>query len=156
MALNLKQTGKTALADTFGNVTYSMAAGAILDYCTGLNLTGIVASRLAATKLNILTGGVYGIWREKVFQATKTNDSHGKFRKGLTDLVAFNTFQVPVYAAAVAIGSLVSEGRVDLEKVKHGAEYLGIISPIIGPTLGMYLDGLRKLIGVQSAAGRIS
>ncbi len=144
---------KAALVDTIGNVTYSIAAGAALDYLSGLNLTGIIASRLAATKLNILTSAPYGLWREKMFKTTHTTEHSNRIRKSLVDLAAFNTFQVPVYATAIAIGSLVSEGRIDLHKMQHGAEYLVAVSPFIGPTLGIYMDSLRKFVGVSSAAG---
>ena len=143
---------KVALVDTVENISYSLIAGSILDYCAGLNFAGIVASRTSATAMNSVTGGPYGWWRERAFKLTKTNEESGKIRKSLVDLLAFNTFQVPIYAAAVAIGSLVSEGKVDMEKVQNGATYLATISPFIGPTLGWYMDGCRKLFGVKSAA----
>lgn len=143
---------KVAVVDTAGNITYSLIAGSILDYCAGLNLSGIVASRASATAINSVTGGPYGYWREKVFKTTRTNEKSGKIRKTLVDLLAFNTFQVPIYATAVAIGSLVSEGKIDMEKVQNGALYLATISPFIGPTLGWYMDGCRKIFGVKSAA----
>ncbi len=142
---------KVALVDTVGNISYSLIAGTILDSCAGLNFAGIVASRASATAINSVTGGPYGWWREKAFKLTKTSEESGKIRKSLVDLLAFNTFQVPIYATAVAIGSLISEGKVDMEKVQNGATYLATISPFIGPTLGWYMDGCRKLFGVKSA-----
>lgn len=143
---------KILVVDTAGNITYSLIAGSILDYCAGLNLAGIIASRASATAMNSVTGGLYGWWREKAFKVTKTNKESSKLRKSLVDLLAFNTFQVPIYATAVAIGSLFSEGKVDIKKVQNGAVYLATISPFIGPTLGWYMDGCRKLFGVKSAA----
>lgn len=143
---------KTALVDIGGNVTYSLIVGSVIDYFAGLNLTGIIASRTSATGINLVTGGPYGWWREKAYQATKTNEESGKVRKTLVDLLAFNTFQVPIYASVVAIGSLISEGKVDWEKVKDGSTYFMMISPLIGPTMGLYMDGFRKLFGVKSAA----
>lgn len=144
--------GKVALVDIWGNITYSLFTGTLLDYSAGLSIGGILASRTSATGINALTGGVYGWWREKVFQVTKTNENSSKIKNGLTDLIAFNTFQVPVYAAAVSLGSLASEGEVDLEKVKEGAKNLVMISPLIGPTLGMYMDWVRKRWGIEPAA----
>jgi len=144
--------GKVAVVDTAGNITYSLIVGSLLDYSAGLNLAGIVASRASATAMNSVTGGPYGWWREKIFKTTKTTEKSGKIRKTLVDLLAFNTFQVPIYAAAVAIGSYVSEGKVDMEKVQNGATYLATISPLIGPTMGWYMDGFRKLFGIKSAA----
>lgn len=143
---------RTALVDTGGNVTYSLIVGIILDYCAGLNLTGIVASRASATTINSVTGGPYGCWREQTYKATKTTEKSGKLRKTLVDLLAFNTFQVPIYGVAIAIGSLVSEGKVDFDKVRDGATYLAAISPFIAPTMGYYMDAFRKLFGIKSAA----
>lgn len=143
---------KVAIVDTAGNVTCSLILGGILDYCAGLNLTGIVASRASATAINTVTGGPYGWWREKTFKVTKTTENSRRVRKTLADLLAFNTFQVPVYAAAVAIGSFASEGKVDFDKVAHGATYLAAVSPFIGPILGLFMDGFRKVFGVKSAA----
>ncbi|MDD5253985.1 MAG: L-alanine exporter AlaE [Candidatus Nanoarchaeia archaeon] len=145
-------TRKIAAVDTAGNITYSLVVGSVLDYWTGLNLAGIIASRASATAMNSVTGGPYGWWREKAFKIAKTSEESGRLRKTLVDLLAFNTFQVPIYAAAITIGSLFSEGKVDMEKVQNGATYLATISPFIGPTLGWYMDGCRKLFGVKSAA----
>ena len=145
-------TRKVATVDIGGNVTYGLIVGTLLDYSAGLNLAGIVASRTYATMMNTVVGGPYGWWREKAFQVTKTNEEHSKPRKTLVDLLAFNTFQIPLYATALSIGSLISEGSIDAEKVRDGATNLAIISPLIGPTMGWYLDGFRKLFGVKSAA----
>ncbi|MBW2999674.1 L-alanine exporter AlaE [Candidatus Woesearchaeota archaeon] len=143
---------KIAAVDTGGNVTYSLIVGSILDYCAGLDVVGILVSRGYATAVNSVTGGPYGWWRERVFKATKTKEKSGKIRKTLADLLAFNTFQVPIYATALTVASLVSEGKVDWEKVRDGATYLATISPLIAPTMGWYMDGFRKVFGVKSAA----
>ena len=54
--------------------------------------------------------------------------------------------------AAVDIGSLVSEGEVNIEKVQNGVEYLAMASPFIGPTLGGYMNVCRRLFGVKTTA----
>ena len=109
-----KQTkkGKEGWVDTLGNVSYSLAVGSALDYAAGLNGLGILASRAYATGMNLPTAAPYGKWRNFVFEKTRTTDDSSKLRKGLTDLLAFNTFQVPVYASAIAVGSLISEGKI--------------------------------------------
>lgn len=149
---NQTSSKKIIALDTAGNVSYSLIVGSILDYCAGLNLTGIIASRSSATLMNSVTGGPYGYWREKTFKLTRTSKNSGRMRKTLVDLLAFNTFQVPIYMGAVSIGNLVSEGHVDWNKTLQGAKYLAAISPFIGPTLGIYMDSLRKSFGVKSAA----
>jgi len=143
---------KIAIVDTLGNITYSIIIGSMLDYSAGLNLKGIIGSRASATAMNSVTGGLYGWWREKMFKWTKTKENSNKIRKTMVDLLAFNTFQVPVYGAAVAVGSLVSDNYINFNKVLSGMKNLSIISPLIGPTMGWYMDGFRKLFEIKSAA----
>ncbi len=143
-----QSTLKAALVDTTGNITYSLIVGSILDYCSGLNIAGIITSRISATGMNAITGRPYGLWRDYVFEKTNTKEESTRLRKSAIDLIAFNTFQLPVYATAIAIGSYISEGKINLGKVKNGIEYLAIISPLIGPTLGWYMDVFRKICGI--------
>ncbi len=144
-------TGKIATIDTAANITYSLVVGSFLDYWSGLNLAGIATSRASATATNTVTGGPYGWLREKLFRITKTTENSSKIRQTLVDLIAFNSFHTPMYAVMVAIGSLVSEGHVNWKKVQDGAEHLAIISPVIGPTMGWYIDGFRRVFGVRTA-----
>ena len=106
----LVKKGKEGLVDTLGNVSYSLIVGGTLDYFSGLSAGGIFVARVYATGTNALTAAPYGKWRNLIFKLTKTGEKSGKLRKGLADLLAFNTFQTPFYASAVAIGNLLSEG----------------------------------------------
>jgi hypothetical protein len=141
-------------ADKASAITYSLITGGILDYASGLSLGGIVASRAYAGGINYLTGGEYGLWQERMYRWTNTTEKSGKLRKGLVDLLAFNTLQVPIYATAVTVASLVSEGKVDFEKVEHGARNLALISPFIAPTMRISMNWFRKLFRVKSIAER--
>jgi len=143
---------KVVLVDTGGNITYSLIVGSVLDYCSGLDPLGILFSRLSASGFNSITGGPYGWWREKVYHITKTTKNHSKLRKTIAELVSFNTFQVPAYALSVAIGSYFSDGDIDFEKVSAGAKYLAMISPLVGPTMGLYMDYFRRCFGVKNAS----
>jgi len=147
---------KESLVDTLGLVTYSLITGATLDYASGLRGLGIVASRAYGTAINTPTGALYGKWRNFLYRKTKTTDESPNRKKYLTELLAFNTFQVPVYATAVGVGSLVSnllagEFKIDFDKVANGAGILLAISPAIGPTMGLWLEGCRKVFGIKSA-----
>ena len=151
-----RKISKESLVDTAGLVTYSLLAGAVTDYAAGLRGLGIVASRTYGTAINVPTAAPYGKWRNLLYKATKTTDESSKFRKGAIELLAFNTFQVPLYATVVAVGSLASnlsheECKVDMEKVKRGSEILTLISPAVGPTLGLWCEGIRKLFKVKSS-----
>ncbi len=143
---------RIVVVDTFSNVTYSLGLGATIDYRAGLNLLGIIASRSFGTGANILFSGPYGWWRETVYRATGTTEESFWLKRAIPDFIAFNTFQTPIYGAVVALSSLVSDGYVDLDKAISGTRELATISPIIAPTLGLYMDCIRRLCGVRTAA----
>ncbi|MBS3071550.1 L-alanine exporter AlaE [Candidatus Pacearchaeota archaeon] len=151
-----KDNRKESLVDTLGVVSYSLIVGAVTDYSAGLRGIGVLASRLYGTAINLPTGAPYGKWRNFIYKKTKTTNESSKLRKSLVELAAFNTFQVPLYVTVIGVGSLVSnlisseEFKIDFDKVIKGAEHLAIISPLIGPTLGLYTEGLRKLFGLKS------
>lgn len=147
---------KESIVDTVGLVTYSLLAGAITDYAAGLRGMGIVASRTYGTAINIPTGAPYGKWRNFLYKTTKTTDQSSSLRKYLVELLAFDTFQVPLYATVVGAGSLASnlldgQFKIDFDKVKHGTEILTAISPLVSPTMGLYMEGIRKVFGLKSA-----
>jgi len=151
-----ERKGKEGVADTLALVSYSLIAGATTDYASGLRGLGIVASRAYGTAINVPTGAAYGKWRNFLYRKTKTTDKSSKLRKGAVECLAFGTFQVPLYATVIAFGSLAShltqgEVKVDLDKIGKGAAILTCISPLIGPTMGLWSEGVRKLFDLKSA-----
>lgn len=141
------------IVDTAANVTYSLLVGTILDAFSGQSIPGILGSRIAATATNTATGGLYGKWRNALYQVTKTGTESSSWQKTRAELYAFNTFQVPVYFAAAAVGSFISEGEVNVEKASRGALYLAAISPLIGPTMGLFMDYVRSVTGEVIGTG---
>ncbi len=145
---------KETIVDTIGNVSYSVVIGTALDWSAGLDFAGIIASRTSATVMNSVTGGPYGKWRNAVYRFTGTNNESTEGRKYLTELLAFNTFQPYFYAIGVAIGSVIDNGSIDGLEVHQGIENIVMMSPLVAPTLGAYMNWLRKRTGLYSAAER--
>lgn len=170
-----KSWTKENVVYTVGNVTYSLITGTALDFYSGLTPFGVLCSRTYATGINSLTGALYENWRNYVFrkkdeilnskpiQYLKEKISKTRLSKlgekkiiraapnVVANLFAFNTMQVPIYATAIALGTFISEGEINWQKVQNGAESLVKISPLIGPTMGWYNDIFRKMFGVKSA-----
>ena len=151
-----KKSRKESLVDTAGLVTYSLLAGAVTDYASGLRGLGILASRTYGTAINLPTAAPYGKWRNFLYKKIKTTDKSSKLRKYLTELLVFDTFQVPLYSTVLSVGSLAynlsrGEFKIDLDKVQSGTEILTVISPLVGPTMGLYMEGFRKLFKLDSA-----
>lgn len=148
-------TRREAVADTLGKVTYSILVGAGLDYFqAGLRGMGIVTARASATIINTITGSPYARWREGWYQFTGTRKESSTLRKGLVELGAFNTFETYVYGLSAGIGSLISTGTLDVEKIADGMTGLLYLSPIIGPTMGMWLNATCRILGVKTVAER--
>ncbi|VVB56578.1 L-alanine exporter AlaE [uncultured archaeon] len=70
----------------------------------------------------------------------------------ISDLVAFDTFQTIVYAAVVAVASRLSEGQVNVQKIKHGVEVILLASPILGPGMGWFMDRFREWFKIEPAS----
>ncbi|MBT7903161.1 L-alanine exporter AlaE [Candidatus Woesearchaeota archaeon] len=159
--LNFKKYYRAGLVDTVGSFTYSLGVGIGIDIVAGLAVPGIVASRTSASIINILTGGVYGLWRDFVFKKTKTKKESPLIKKTITDFISFNTFQLPVYSIALTIGTAidyltgVKDSSFNLEHIVEGMKTLAILSPIIGPTMGLYLNLFRKLFGVSTPEEKV-
>jgi hypothetical protein len=77
-----------------------------------------------------------------------------KLKNGVIDLIAFNTFQVPLYATVAGLGVFFSKDS-NLEKVIDGtikgASGLSGLSPFIAPSFGRYMDFMRKKFGLKAA-----
>lgn len=73
----------------------------------------------------------------------------GKAQEYLVDLALFNSFQVPIYAMALTIGSLISDPQLDIGKVLHGVSTLAVLSPIVS-TVGRFMDRSRERFGLSS------
>ena len=145
--------GRAFVADSLSYTALSTLAGSALDFFAGLNGTGILVSRGVAFSLNAATSGIYGRWREKWFAWTHT-DQHSSFlRRCLPDILAFDSYQVPACALGVAVGSFISDEKLDLEKVSDAALYLTAASPILAPIAGWSMDKSRQRLGVKAADG---
>ncbi|MDO8480383.1 MAG: L-alanine exporter AlaE [Nanoarchaeota archaeon] len=147
---------KIGNVDRLANVTYSLFVGAAIDAASGASALEVLVSRASATGINAATGGWYGWWREKMCSYTGTTQESGPLRKGVSDLLAFCTFQIPLYAlvrtTGGAIGELTGKGELDVTEILSGMGLLAAFSPLIGPTLGIYTDTVRRLFGIKSAA----
>jgi len=153
----INKKGKEGLIDTLGMITYSILWGGTIDYLSGLNISGIIASRTTGTLSNLPTAAPYGKYRNYLYKKTKTTDKSSTKRKYLTELLAFNTFQVPLYTIVLTLASLTEnylsdrQFKVDLDKVGIGTAILAGVSPAVGPVMGLWMEGFRKMFGLKSA-----
>jgi hypothetical protein len=143
--------------DRFSSISYSIIAGVYVDSLVPLTPIECLISRGSSIPLNYFTGDYYGKWRDKVFARIKTTDKMSKPRQVvtniITDIIAFNTFQVPVYAAALALTQvphLFTHQEFDTRAIIRGMGYLALYSPFSAPTFGYFMNIHREFFGIPT------
>lgn len=145
---------KTWLADSIANVIAPLIGGGLVDhYFSNVDSwRDLIHVGLVRTAVNGASGGVYGVWREGVFSITETDNYDNRLRQSMADMIAYNSFQVPLYQAILVAGTYLSVGEVDLEKVAQGTLFLLKGSIILGPGLGYVMDMFRGVFNIKSAS----
>lgn len=90
------------LADTFALISFGLVIGMLVEILVaGLTIEQSLQSRLLSIPVNMLVARPYGIYRDWVMSYSRL---FGSTRVGETalDIVAFVSFQIPVYVALVA------------------------------------------------------
>ena len=104
----------------------------------------VLHARLLGAVLMVPVARPYGIWRDWVMRRA----SDGRFSRILWDSIALVTFQVPIYAAIIAV---------------NGASGIGLLSGILGATVmmlvlgrpyGAFLNFIRGMFGLPAGGER--
>lgn len=98
----------------------------------------VAAARLTAIPVMLLTGRPYGMWRDAAFAALRPSRAAGRT---LTDVAAFVTFQVPVYAAILWLAG--AEGGQMAAALSSAVVAMVLLSR----PFGLWLDWMRRLFG---------
>jgi hypothetical protein len=92
------------LVDTAAMVVFCTLTGMVMELAVaGLSWRQSIAARLAAIPLNLVTARPYGLYRDAVVRQLARWPRARTLQVGLADVLAFTTFQVPVYAAVLAL-----------------------------------------------------
>lgn len=112
-------------------------------FVADMDITDSLKARGIATIVNAFTARPYGKYRDFIFKKLKTTKESGFWKKYLTDVLAFATFQAPLYAGILAVSG------AELEGVLAGSATITALSGFIGRPYGAYLDILRKSCGLK-------
>ncbi|AKG69778.1 MULTISPECIES: L-alanine exporter AlaE [Serratia] len=134
---------RSAAADTFALVVYCFIVGMAIEILiSGMSFSQSLSSRLVSIPVNILIAWPYGRYRD-FFIATARRSPHGQFLlRNLADLLAYVSFQSPVYAAI--LWSVGADGQQILAAVTSNA----VISMAMGVVYGYFLEYCRRLFRV--------
>lgn len=134
---------RIAAADTFALVVYCFIVGMAIEILiSGMSFSQSLSSRLLSIPVNILIAWPYGRYRD-FFITTARRFPHGQFLlRNLADLLAYVSFQSPVYAAILwSVGA-------DSQQILAAVSSNAVISMAMGVAYGYFLEYCRKLFRV--------
>ncbi|OMQ22327.1 L-alanine exporter AlaE [Serratia oryzae] len=134
---------RSAAADTFALVVYCFLAGMAIEILiSGMSFGQSLSSRLLSIPVNILIAWPYGRYRD-FFIATARRLPHGQFLlRNLADLLAYVSFQSPVYAAILwSVGA-------DEQQIMAAVASNALVSMAMGVVYGYFLEYCRRLFRV--------
>ena len=111
----------------------------------GMEPLQVLTTRLIMVPVMVLTGRPYGVWRDWIF--VRISPKHSLSRV-VVDVVAFLSFQVPVYAATLAIAGANTSEMVTA--VGSGTFFMMILSR----PFGLFLQFSRQMNGVAHSQNR--
>ena len=134
------------LADNLALLTFFTLTGVLNErFIADMQWSEVFLARLIGAPLMILTARAYGAWRDWVLlQSGAVTSSQAKAL--FFDTLALLTFQVPIYAAIIWLGG--ASGTALISGILGAA----VIMLICGRPYGLWLDAVRRWMGVSSSA----
>lgn len=135
-----------AAADTFAMVVYCFVVGMLIEiFISGMSFPQSLSSRLVSVPVNILIAWPYGIYRDAFMRQARRITARN-WGKTLADVLAYVTFQSPVYAAILwSVGA-------DMSQIATAVSSNIVVSMLMGAAYGYFLDYCRRLFRVTGYA----
>lgn len=128
-----------AVADTFAMVVYCSVVNMMIEiFLSGMSFDQSLSSRLVAIPVNILIAWPYGMYRD-AFMRFARRHSDASWVRNLADVLAYVTFQSPVYVAI-----LLTVGD-DWNQIVAAVSSNIVVSMMMGAAYGYFLDYCRRL-----------
>ncbi|RDT54759.1 L-alanine exporter AlaE [Escherichia coli] len=132
-----------AVADTFAMVVYCSVVNMLIEiFLSGMTFEQSLSSRLVAIPVNIIIAWPYGMYRDAIMRYARRISPKSGMRT-LADVVAYVTFQSPVYVAI-----LLTVGA-DWHQIVAAVSSNAVLSMLMGALYGYFLDYCRRLFGVS-------
>ena len=133
-----------AVADTFAMVVYCTVVNMMIEiFLSGMTFQQSLSSRLVAIPVNIIIAVPYGFYRDRAMRLAR-HLSSSAWMKSIADVVAYVTFQSPVYVAI-----LFSVGA-DWHQIAAAVSSNIAVSMMMGAVYGYFLDYCRRLFRVSA------
>ncbi|HFN3534240.1 TPA: L-alanine exporter AlaE [Enterobacter hormaechei] len=132
-----------AVADTFAMVVYCSVVNMLIEiFLSGMSFEQSLSSRLVAIPVNIMISWPYGLYRDAVMRLARRISPAG-WVKNLADVLAYVTFQSPVYVVI-----LLTVGA-DWHQIAAAVSSNIVVSMLMGAVYGYFLDYCRRLFKVS-------
>ncbi len=133
-----------AVADTFAMVVYCSVVNMLIEiFLSGMSFEQSLSSRLVAVPVNILIAWPYGFYRDAIMRVARRMSPAG-WMKNLADVLAYITFQSPVYVVILlAVGA-------DWHQIAAAVSSNIVVSMLMGAAYGYFLDYCRRLFKVTA------
>lgn len=134
-----RRLGRAFVADTTALVLFFTVTGVLNErFLAGMSWEEVLHARVAGALLMIPVGRPYGVWRDRLMRHARSTTLSRIF----WDSLALVTFQVPIYAAIIAVSGASGRGLV-----------LGILGAtcimlVSGRPYGAFLNWVRSLFGL--------
>lgn len=139
-----------AVADTFAMVVYCSVVNMLIEiFLSGMTFEQSLSSRLVAIPVNIIIAWPYGLYRDAIMRYARRISPKSGMRT-LADVVAYVTFQSPVYVAI-----LLTVGA-DWHQIVAAVSSNAVLSMLMGALYGYFLDYCRRLFGVSFQQAKAS
>ena len=132
-----------AVADTFAMVVYCIVVNMMIEiFLSGMSFEQSLSSRLVAIPVNIIIAVPYGIYRDFAMRQARRVSTSG-WMKNIADVVAYVTFQSPVYVAILLVVG------ADWHQIAAAVSSNIVVSMMMGAAYGYFLDYCRRLFRVS-------
>ncbi|WP_292284396.1 L-alanine exporter AlaE [Marivita sp.] len=132
---------KGYFVDTLGAVVFfTTVAGFSELIIAGMHPAQVLIARLIMIPVMMLTGRPYGIWRDFVFNMLRPQR---RLAGVICDILAFLTFQVPVYVTTLAIAG------ATLAEIVSAVGAAIVFMIVLSRPYGLFLDALRQWAGTS-------
>ncbi|MBM7066935.1 L-alanine exporter AlaE [Actibacterium sp. 188UL27-1] len=129
--------------DTLAAVFFFTIAATLSEaFIAKMSWSQVLWSRLFAVPAMIMTGRPYGMWRDWVFRRLSGPAPTWVWR-GVLDILAFLSFQVPVYVAILLIAG------ATVPQVWAAVSAAIVFMVLLSRPFGLFLDMARRAFGVR-------
>ena len=134
------------IADTTALILFFTTTGVINERVIAeMSWDQVLHARMLGAALMVPVGRPYGIWRDYVVRHAQSTN---RLSLLLWDSVALVSFQVPIYAAIIAVTGASGRG------LWRGVLGATVMMLILGRPYGAFLNGVRRQFGLPRGGDR--